>query len=367
MRRGTIFLILFVIIAAAIVGVGLFLQNQPPIEITIAVDPLADDWAQQAASDFNASDTRINGTRTVRINILSASDLNVWRAGSSSGVNWSTQNHPHGWLPATSDSVEYTNFSFDIVTPSTARTLLVWAGFSSRVDALTENGNLPFDWDRVVAAAETGDWASLGGSPSWQFVRVAIPQPESTIEGVATLLSAAGDFNNTTTLTADNLRGDFYDWMMPFVGDPLQRFTGDVVSFMASRGPGAVSVAIAPESMWLSNLSGVQRNETVIFSYPEYNYIFDFPLAVWSDAETTADERAAVEAFGDWLLQSAQQQSTIQFGLRPANGNPTGTDQPFAEAQQYGILLTPVLDQSIQPPSLNDVQGLLAWYERERS
>lgn len=365
MKRGTIFLILFVIAAAVIVGIGLFLQNQPPLEITIAVDPLAADWAREAATAFNDSNTRVsNGTRRVRVNISTVSDLDVWRSGGSA-VAWSPTNHPAGWLAATTLSTDYANYPFEIVTPSTARTLLIWAGFSSRVQALTNNGATPFDWDRVVEAAEIGEWAALGGSAAWQFVRLAIPQPTNTIQGTAVLFSSAAAYNNTPVLDSNSVRGSYYDWMTPFV-DRLQRFTGDVVAFM-TRGPGTVAIGIAPESLWLTNLTGLERNEPMIFAYPEYTFVFDFPLSAWQDTETAPEQREAVVAFGNWLVQPAQQNSAMRYGLRPANANPTAADQPFSQGQQYGILLDPPLAQVIDPPSLNDTQGLLAWYERTRS
>ena len=48
MRRGTIFLILFIVIVAGIIGLSTFLQNQPPVEITVAVNPLAEEWVREA-------------------------------------------------------------------------------------------------------------------------------------------------------------------------------------------------------------------------------------------------------------------------------------------------------------------------------
>ena len=94
--RTTIIFLLFVIIIAVIFGVQQVVQRQPPLEITIAVDPLAEDWVKAAANAYNSSTPVVNGTTRVQVSVIVVDDLDVWYDTSS----WTSNNHPHGWLPA---------------------------------------------------------------------------------------------------------------------------------------------------------------------------------------------------------------------------------------------------------------------------
>ncbi|RMG82840.1 MAG: hypothetical protein D6712_14010, partial [Chloroflexi bacterium] len=105
MRRATVVLLIFLLIVGGIIGSSLVLRNQPPLEFTIAVHPLAAEWVREAVNDFNASEPLVNSTRRVRANIITIEDLDVWL----DSPNWTRTNHPAGWIPASSASVTYTN------------------------------------------------------------------------------------------------------------------------------------------------------------------------------------------------------------------------------------------------------------------
>jgi hypothetical protein len=123
-----------------------------------------------------------------------------------------------------------------------------------------------------------------------------------------------------------------------------------------------VEIALFPESEWLTNLAGLVANEPIILNYPAYQFVLDFPLVAWQDIQTTPDQTAAVDALGAWLLDEAQQVSTLNFGLRPANGQVEETTPLFANAQQYGIQLDLVFDELVQSPQRSDAQGLIQWF-----
>lgn len=366
MKRGTIILILFVLIAVGIVGASLFLQNQPPIEITVAVDPLAEDWLRQMVDDFNASDTLINNTRRVQVNLQVISDLEVWSSASRSQT-WTAQQHPDAWIPSASISVDYTSSPFTVVQPSLVQTPLVISAYSSRAAVLTDGA--PLRWDDIFQAAETQSWSALGGQANWQFVNIAFTLADSEMCGLATLYSAAAAVNDTPTLNSGAIRGSFYDVFEPVI-ESVPNFNSigsDVAAFVA-RGTASADIGIAPENVWLKGLSGLVNNEPVVFSYPEYTFMFDFPLAMWDDANTTSDTRAAVTAFGNWLLEPAQQATAVTYGLRPVQGSVPQTARLFADAQQYGIVFDLPDNPLIQPPSsATDTQGLISWFTRTRN
>jgi hypothetical protein len=295
MRRGTVFLLLFILFVAGVIGISQFLRTQPPLSITVAVDPLAVDWVREAANRFNASNPLVNGTQRVQVEVSVVGDMDVWEGES----NWTTQNHPNGWIPSSSVSLSYAqnaNVPMQLVADSTARTLLVWGGYASRVNIITENGTSPFDWDTVQRAAEAESWEKLGGDRNWGFVKLAFPIPDSTMTGLAALFSGAANFNNTADLSGGATRGtEFYDWLTPIIASvPNFQTLGADVAKTVARGPSTVEIALLPESQWLLNLSAMTSNEPIILSYPAYDFVFDFPVARWDDLQTTDTERAAV-------------------------------------------------------------------------
>lgn len=363
MRRGTLILALFILVAAGVVGVSLFLRNQPPLIITVAVDSLALDWVREAVGRFNASQPLVNGTRRVQVEITVANEMDVWRGESQ----WTAQSHPDAWIPTSSVSVEYArnaNVPVEIVTESLARTPLVWGGYASRVDVLTANGAQPLDWEAVARAAELESWAALGGQASWQFFKLGFALPDRTMTGLGVLFSGAAAFSDSVNLAGGGVRSTgFYTWMLPIVASVpnFQTLGGDPAKAM-TRGPSTVEVALLPEAQWLANLNGMVSNEPVIFSYPAYQFLFDFPLAGWDDVQTTDDQRAAVGALGEWLASAEEQGRLARFGLRPVSSEPDETDAAFANAAAYGIQLAPDYGQAIQAPSRTDAQGLIQWF-----
>ncbi len=362
MRRSTITLILFIIIAAGIIGVSMLLRNQPPIEITVVVNPLAEDWIRQAVNDFNESKPIVNGTQRVQVNLLVIGDMDVWE----NEPGWTPEDHPAAWIPSSAASVEYAPGNFGVTRSSLARTLLVWGGYASRVDVLSQDGDA-LDWGTVAAAAQTESWDELGGEANWNYLKLAFALPDSSMSGLAVLFSGAAAFNETATLNQSLISSsEFAAWMRPVVGSvPNFQTLGGDVARAVGRGPSTVEIALLPESQWLQNLEGMLNHEAIRFNYPEYQFIFDFPLAMWvsPDSPLTDNERATVESLGDWLLGEEMQNTVSGFGLRPVESEPTAADSLFAEALPYGIELMPDYGQIVQPPSRSAVESLIARFD----
>ncbi len=361
MKRGTIVLGFFAIVAAAIVGVSLFLQNRPPVTIRVAVDPLAQDWMEQVVADFNASNTTIkNGTLRVAVDLETMSDLEVWQSNDDS---WTVQNHPDAWVPAMPLSIEYSPQPFLMSQLSVAQTPLIFAGYESRVDVLTDGSSVPLNWEQVFEAANVQSWEALGGEDSWGFVGLAFSLPNSKVCGLGVLYSGLAALNQNPTLTGEMMR-NVRDEFEPVV-ESVPNFNSignDVAAFMA-RMPASVDIGIGPEKLWVQRLSGLVANEPVRFSYPEYSMTFDFPYAIWNAPETDPDREEAAQVFGDWLLLETAQSKASDFGLRPVSGVVDATDLLFAQAQQYGIELEIPVGRPVQPPDSNDTRAMLAWFQ----
>ncbi len=363
MKRGTIFIGLFILLAAGIIAASRFISSQPPLEIRVAADATANAWLQHAVNAFNATDPVVNGTRRVRVVLEPVDDLKVWLGSQT----WTAVAHPAAWIPASSASVRYAvegGLPFELAAASLAQSPLVWGGFASRVNVLTQNGAQPFDWPAVAAAAKVESWTALGGDPAWQFVKLAFAQPTSKMSGLAVMFSGAAAFHETGNLTGEALRARaFRDWMQPVIRSVpnFSTLAGDPAAAMARQGTATADVALLPEVDWLVNLSRLQRIEEVVFAYPAYQFVLDFPLARWNDPQTGADERAAVDALAAWLLAPAQQAQALEYGLRPVNGSAAPETALFAAGAASGIRYDAALGQPVTPPARADAQGYINW------
>ena len=367
--RGTIFIVLFILVAAAIIGLSRFLGAQPPVEYTLAVDPLAQPWADAAVAKYNAIQPTINGHR-IQFRVLAVDDLSVWQ-----GQNvWTTKNHQDAWLAASRASVDYARangIAFVNVVDSLARTPMVWGGYTSRTDLLTSTGTLPLDWPQVQGAAAKmiqGNWDVLGGDKSWGFLKLGFGQANSKISGLAALFSAAASYNQKADLTQTTLSAQiFRDWLSPIIkSKPSFTTPGDPALAMA-RGPSTIEMALFPEVQWLLNIKGMNNQEAVRVNYPAYQFMLDFPLVSWKDDTVEdADRQAAVKQLGDWLANAQQQASLPDFGLRSAATEPTQANDLFRVAIQFGIAFTPDYGQAVQAPSANEVRGLIQFVAANR-
>ncbi len=363
MRRGTIVLIVFILVVVGVIGFSQFLRNQPPLKVKIMVDALAADWVSEAAARLNATKPLANNTRPVEFEVSVISEMDVWRGN----VDWTSEDHPDGWIPSSALSIDYAqnaNVPVETVTPSVARTVLVWGGYASRVAVMTEGDTLPLDWGTVSTIAEAEAWENLGGETSWRFFKLGFSLPDRTMSGLGVLFTGAAHFNESPDLTGGATRGTaLYQWLQPIIDSVpnFQTLGGDAAQAM-TRGPSTVEIALLPESQWLDNLSAMTANEAIELQYPAYQFVLDFPLARWNGPQTTDEQRAAVTLFGNWLISEAEQSQAIAKGLRPAHGEPPATAALFKNAAVYGIQLAPNYGQIVEPPERNEAQGLVQWF-----
>ncbi|MBK9122122.1 MAG: substrate-binding domain-containing protein [Chloroflexi bacterium] len=343
MRRGTIFIILFVLIAAALVAATTLLRSQPPVEIDVAVDPLAEPWLRAAALEFNTSGVTVGVGRPVRVNVIVAPGMQILNEP------WSSNNHPDGWIPAWSAFAAAIRMSVTTNTEalSLARTPLVWmrdASDDSPISALT--------WDGVQEAAASNR------------INIAFSSPSLSVQGFAVLLSGAADFHDSGVLADAQLNDRaMRDWLLPVIESvpSFNTIPNDVAQYVAGPQGRTVDVAIGPESQWLTSLSVLARTYTPEFAYPDYPVMFDFPYITLSSVQTTDDERAASQAFAAFLLNGAQQGALDTYGLRPAVGEPAETSDVFIGGERYGIMRQLPVNQAIQLPQPSAISGLRQW------
>ncbi|RMF76724.1 MAG: hypothetical protein D6737_19540 [Chloroflexi bacterium] len=360
MRRSTLIVIFFALVAIAVIAFSQFLRSQPPLEITLVVSPLAEAWVRDSIDALNNSDPTINTTRRFRVNLSVINDIDAW----NSRAPWTPENHPTAWLPASSTSVDYFNETrrdgFRVFAPSIVRTPFVWGAYQSRWNVLTDEGSDPLDWDAVRGLAAAESWSTFGVQQNWGFVKLGFNQPDRKMSGLAAILMGAAHFADNPATNTVTSSSAFRGWMQPVLMSVPNFSTlgGDPAAAMA-RGPNTVEIALFPESLWLENLDGMRDNENVRLSYPRFQFMLDFPLAIWNDGTVTEEERRAVEVVRNWLLDSDRQRRAQDFGLRPAQGEPDGG--LFIDAMDVGIVLMPDYGQAVQAPSRGEALALLQW------
>jgi hypothetical protein len=372
MRRTTIILILFLLVVGGVIALTQFVRSQPPLELRVAVHPLALDWVTELANSVNDDDPLL-GTQPVRFVVEAVEDIDVWLDTTGRAANWTADDHPVVWIPAWSTSVNYaTRQPYQMVRTSLARTPLVWGGFQSRVNALSEAG-AALDWDGVAGAAAQGIWAAINPDAGLNGnFTLAFSRPSQTTAGLGVLLSGAAAFRDTIDLVSDDITAtDYRDWITPVLESvPNYNTLGSSPALtMATRGASVGAIALLPEADWLRNLRGalIEPSDPLVLAYPEYPFILDFPMAVWNGAlptgaaYTQAQIDTAVARLITALTNESGQAAAQRHGLRPATIPLDGTSSLFAAGVAYGAQPDLDLVTFVSAPSLNDVQRLLTF------
>src|SRR5690606_14054287 len=147
---------------------------------------------------------------------------------------------------------------------------------------------------------------------------MAINWATSSMAGVGALTTATASYGQDTNVTRSLLSdASFTSWFAPIRESVLnsERLGGNPAQSMAARGASAADFALLPESQWLTELDSLTaNNRDFAFSYPAYQYPLDFPIALWSDAQVTTNERTAVQSLANFLANDGQELA-LEHGL----------------------------------------------------
>ena len=374
MSRSRIIFVTIILVAGSIVVASIFGPQVskllsaiptstpiPPIQIEVAVNPMAYDWVSEQATAFNNQSSMVNG-QPVQIRVSRRDSTDVWQTGTL----WTPQSHPIAWIPEAAFALQYAADSnpaiqYAVVAPSLATTSLVWGIYSDRAEILNTS---TLDWNTAQQATVKGSWASLGGKTEWGFVKPAFAPPQSSTAGFIALLSAAAAYSKTGQIT-DSLVTDsgFQSWMQPVV-EAMTASSDSPITLMASQGSSRIDFALLPESDWLLYYSQIEARQPIHFSYPAYTLTFDMPFAVWSGSETNQAERSAAGQFSDFLSQPSAQKRAAAFGLRPAQVKlGEAYSSLFTPAINAGLTLKDPPGTAISIPSRDSALSLLRWFK----
>lgn len=263
------------------------------VDITVAVAPPLQTWAEQAAQEFS------NNQITVKITSLKGTAATN-RLSASQGDNL-----PDAWIAEATfvremaDAIPYTTES-----ESVAKTGLVWVIMGGQIDFTTNP-----------------DWATIRqvSKDNVQF-RIALPSPGNTVEGIASYASLAAAISQQTTLPDGSvINAEFRKWLNDILlavpdkqASPLNQL---------KLQPPKVDIGLILESD-IPQLNGRAFTTQI----PPYNVEFNFPyfLRERSTAPDALERRQVAEQFRDFLLTQAQQEKLQTYGLRVASATIEG-------------------------------------------
>jgi hypothetical protein len=278
-------------------------------KITVAAPSTLEGWVREAAADFNHQNT-----------LIEVSVIGLRGAEAGRRLNASVTDLPDVWIAeAGFVRTSVGGVPYETGGPSVARDGLAWV---------------------AVASSDIGgdlSWRSVGDTArsDIQF-RVAVP-PVGSVEGMAACASAAAEYHQQASLTADLLNdAAFRQWLDELLAAAPNR-SRHPRDQLASRPP-EVDAGLILGSDWHQ-----LTKESFIYQPPDYNVVFDFPYLVRTNwYELSEDEanarRIAAEKFGDFLLGAGPQGKLVNYGLERAGTEPSGQivsfDDPAVRALQ---------------------------------
>ncbi len=377
---------------------GLTVEKPAEVKIRILSAIPVEPWVRETAEKYNAEKHKVqNATVTVEIVTMDGLiALSKWDKDAfgtlpadadplnlTAEQKKSLADFPTAWIADSRYLVELANVPYkarlgrDVFLTDgeyRARPLaispMVWGIYKSRADALKSKFSA-INWKTIHdAAMAKGGWADLGGDPAWGFFKPVIPNPQKNIGGLEAMVSAAGEFFNTTRIDSASI-GDkaFQSWLLELMkavtGVGISSYTAeDFALFGYSQGDGGLLL----ESDLLQNMEGIQSRwaDSMNIYYPDYLTWHDFPYSVWVGPETTALQKNAAIDFETYLLAEPAQKRALAYGLRPANPAVKVDAIPeslFSKWSAQGALPVVPRSTSMKSPDRDVLTNLLRWYE----
>lgn len=301
----------FIIIGAAIITVaGMVLawflysdtlepiDTGPSVTIQVVAAPAIKPWVDQAAKEFNQANKN-------QVEIISANEL----IPETQFTGNPQVQPPAAWLAEASFVVDMDNDMQFADTQSVAGDSLAWGTFLA--DDFSRRGGL--NWDTLHQRAVEPN----------STLKVVIASPQNSAAGIAALASAAAAHLGKQTLTSADVSS-----AEPWLTDTLKESARTSLNLgpkpaeaFATRGASIGDAGILGAASWQE--AGLQNRPDFTTTPPQPNVNLDYPFAIWTGNHATPEAQAAAQAFRDFLLSEAQQQTLADFHL-----NRAGTNEP---------------------------------------
>ena len=227
---------------------------------------------------------------------------------------------------------------------------LVWAIWGELFDTLSaDSGTEQLSWNELHDAAVTRNLGLLIGDP------------KRDPAGITALVNAASDYLDKPNIKIQDLEPAFYDWLAELLDAALFNHFG--IEEMLLFGPPGGGAGLGVENFLLADLKGLEQRwgQPITIVYPDPIAWFDFPYAIYTGKETSAEEKQAALDFKEYLLSAVQQSAALDLGLRPACFECSSEGGLIAELRNQGVLAT-IPSARMRPPSRKVLEALTRWY-----
>lgn len=221
------------------------------------------------------------------------------------------------------------------------------------------------------ALAEKGGWDAIAAQPDWGFFKFGHTHPNKSNSGLMTLVLLGYSFQKKSRdLTLkDVLDVAFQKWM-----DGIERgvtgmsdSTGNMMREMVLKGPSSFDALFVYESVVIDYLKNAEgRWGRLHIEYPRYNAWNDNPYYILDVPWSSKAQRAAAEAFLQFLMSEPVQKQSLEHGFRP--GNPSVPikfpESPFVQYEPFGLKIE--LGTICESPKAEVLSNLLLGWQRSQ-
>lgn len=339
------------------IGGGIFGGNGNVVEVSIVYGSEKRAWLEEVIARFNNAAQKTSDGKTIRVTATpmgSTDALNQILSGAIQPTVWSPASRI--LLPVANQEWGTRNPGQQLVDESAPALVL-----SPVVIALWEPmarvlgwPNKPIGWTEIAELIASGKTWKDFGRPEWGPIQFGHTHPDYSNSGISTIIAityaAAGKTRGLTVADAQDPRTAE---LMRKVQSGVIHYgesTGFFAEQMFNRGPGYLSAAVLYENLIIESRDRSRYPNLatpVIAIYPrEGTFWSDHPYAILNAPWVTPEQRAAAEAFQNFLLAVPQQELALQYGFRPANidvpiGPPITPDNGVNPNEPKTILETP--------------------------
>ena len=220
------------------------------------------------------------------------------------------------------------------------------------------------------ALREPQGWEAIAGKGDWGLFKFGHTNPNESNSGLATLvLMAYGHSGKSKDLTPKEVLDPQFQSELTTIEKAvsLSSSTGTMMREMVLKGPSAYDAVFVYENVAIDYLkSAAGRWGEVHVVYPKQNLWNDNPYYIIDAAWSSADQRAAAQAFLTFLMSEPVQKQALVHGFRPGNPNVPVIfpGSPFVQLQRFGLRND--IANVCEYPKADVINNLLGAWQRSR-
>ena len=315
-NRSLFFIIIGIALAAAI---GMILARafmptigQSQVSIQVVVAPSLRPWVEQAALAFNQAN------RGTQVEIITANSLIP-----TADFRTSTPQTilPAAWLAeasfivemARNDGLQFGNAQ------SVASSTLAWGAYNDKFAQFNQG-------------AAGISWETLNEKATQDRLKVVIAAPKNTAEGIASLISATAAHGATQSISGSDASAA-NQWLTDTLGDGnAVTPPTPAITFASVQGRTIGDLGILSMASWRG--AKLDQRSDFTLSPVEPKVTLDYPFAIWTGSQLSAESQQAAAAFRDFLRSDSQQRALANFYFEPASSTNNGVQADGSAAQR---------------------------------